>query len=76
MGNAIKYLKLQITHTPPDMPEDEVGCRMVLELELAVSLCTLSRALDSTVILYVKFLLNVLPCDSHGCRSLYLVTCT
>jgi len=24
MGNAIKYLKLQITHTPPDMAEDQV----------------------------------------------------
>ncbi|KAJ7370076.1 Eukaryotic translation initiation factor 2B, subunit 4 delta, 67kDa [Desmophyllum pertusum] len=23
MGNAIKYLKLQITHTPPDMAEDQ-----------------------------------------------------
>ena len=25
MGNAIKYLKLQITHTPPDMAEDQVN---------------------------------------------------
>lgn len=25
MGNAIKYLKLQITHTPPDMAEDRVS---------------------------------------------------
>lgn len=25
MGNAIKYLKLQITHTPPNMAEDQVN---------------------------------------------------
>ena len=25
MGNAIKYLKLQITHTPPDMVEEKVS---------------------------------------------------
>ena len=28
MGNAIKYLKLQITHTPPDMAEDQVNLCM------------------------------------------------
>ena len=28
MGNAIKYLKLQITHTPPDMAEDQVNLHM------------------------------------------------
>ena len=25
MGNAIKFLKFQITHTPPEMAEDEVS---------------------------------------------------
>ena len=32
MGNAIKYLKLQITHTPPDMAEDQVNLHVCLLL--------------------------------------------
>jgi len=33
MGNAIKYLKLQITHTPPDMAEDQAKRNLMQSID-------------------------------------------
>ncbi|XP_027046644.1 translation initiation factor eIF-2B subunit delta-like isoform X2 [Pocillopora damicornis] len=33
MGNAIKYLKLQITHTPPNMAEDEAKKNLIQSID-------------------------------------------
>lgn len=33
MGNAIKYLKLQITHTPPDMAEDQAKRNLIQSID-------------------------------------------
>ncbi|XP_073245771.1 translation initiation factor eIF2B subunit delta-like isoform X1 [Porites lutea] len=33
MGNAIKYLKLQITHSPPDMPEEQAKGNLIKSID-------------------------------------------
>ena len=63
MGNAIKHLKFQITHSPPDMPEEQVCCaqkplytlRILTEESVTLTLCTQQLALYTVADVLINY---------------------